>query len=186
MSTSHDHPGLADPIAALKKWCLGLGAVLAGLGALAIASPWTAATIVETLIAASLLLAGVSQLVMAAGTFTWRGFWLTLLCGALSVVSGTVMLALPKIGTEAIAVFLGIVILFEAAAKLAAAFSVPRDYPWGWLLVDGVVTAVVGGMLVTCSPDQSGVYLGVLVGLNLLSSGISFLAAGLWLRSATG
>ncbi len=178
--------GRAVPMGSLNRWCLGLGGVLSVLGALAIASPWTAATIVETLIAAALILAGVSQVGMAAGTYTWRGFWLALLCGVLSVVAGTVMVALPKIGTEAIAVFLGIVILSEAATKLAASFSVPRDYPWGWLLVDGVVSAVLGVMLMTCSVDQSGVYLGVLVGLKLLSSGIFFLAAGVWLRSAAG
>jgi uncharacterized membrane protein HdeD (DUF308 family) len=186
MAALHEDGVLAGPAGPLKRWCLGLGGVLAVLGVLAIASPWTAATIVETLCAAALILAGVTQVAMAAGTYTWRGFWLALLCGALSIMAGTVMFALPKIGTEAIAVFLGIVILFEAAAKLTAAFSVPRDYPWGWLLVDGVVTAVVGGMLVTCTLDQSGVYLGVLVGLNLLSSGIGFLAAGIWLRSAAG
>ena len=186
MAALHEHGGRPAPLASLKNWCLGLGGSLAVLGALAIASPWTAATIVETLIAAALILAGIFQVGMAAGTYTWRGFWLALLCGALSVVAGTVMVALPKIGTEAVAVFLGIVILVEAAAKLTAAFSVPRDFPWGWLLVDGVVTAAVGGMLMTCSPVQSGVYLGVLVGLNLLSSGIAFLAAGLWLRSSAG
>jgi uncharacterized membrane protein HdeD (DUF308 family) len=74
------------------------------------------------------------------------------------------------------------VILVEAAAKLAAAFSLPRDFPWGWLLADGLVTAVLGGILLTSRANQAGVLLGVLVGINLLSSGITFLLSGLWLR----
>jgi uncharacterized membrane protein HdeD (DUF308 family) len=30
--------------------------------------------------------------------------------------------------------------------------------------------------------QQSGVYLGTLIGINLLSSGVAFLASGLWLK----
>ena len=80
--------------------------------------------------------------------------------------------------------FLGILILFEAAAKLVAAFSVPRDFPWGWILLDGVVTAVLGSLLLTAPEPLAGVYLGVIVGINLLSSGVALLGAGWWLRSA--
>ena len=85
-------------------------------------------------------------------------------------------------GIHALVTFLGIVILFEAAAKLTAAFSVPRDFPWGWILFDGIITAVLGGILLTSPATQAGVYLGVLIGINLVSSGIAFLASGLWLR----
>ncbi|MCE9630763.1 MAG: DUF308 domain-containing protein [Planctomycetia bacterium] len=80
------------------------------------------------------------------------------------------------------ATFLGLVLLFEAAAKLTAAFSVPRNFPWGWLLADGLITAVLGGILLTSPTGQTGVYLGVLIGINLLSSGAAFLASGLWIK----
>lgn len=81
-------------------------------------------------------------------------------------------------------VFLGILILFEAAAKLTAAFSVPRDYPWGWILVDGLITAVLGGILFTANPAQAALYLGVIIGIHLLTSGVALLGAGAWLKQA--
>ena len=37
----------------------------------------------------TLIAGGVSQVGMSFGTWTWRGFWLALLCGALSIVAGT-------------------------------------------------------------------------------------------------
>jgi uncharacterized membrane protein HdeD (DUF308 family) len=92
------------------------------------------------------------------------------------------MLAIPVEGIHVLVTFLGIVILFEAAAKLTAAFSVPRDFPWGWILIDGLITAVLGGLLLTSPAAQAGVYLGVLIGINLVSSGIAFLASSIWLR----
>jgi uncharacterized membrane protein HdeD (DUF308 family) len=170
----------------IEHWLLVVGGCLAALGALALAKPWLAATVVDFLVAGALIAGGVSQLAMAASTFTWRGFWLALVCGALSIVAGTAMLAIPVEGVHALVTFLGLVILFEAAAKLTAAFTVPRDFPWGWLLLDGVLTAVLGGILLTARPEQAGNLLGIIVGINLLSSGISFLGSGLWLRGRTG
>lgn len=170
----------------IEHWLLVVGGCLAALGGLALAKPWLASTVVDFLVAGSLIAGGVSQLGMAAGTFTWRGFWLALVCGVLSIVAGTAMLAFPPGGVLALVTFLGLVILFEAAAKLTAAFTVPRDFPWGWLLLDGVVTALLGGVLLAAKPEQAGNLLGIIIGVNLLSSGISFLGAGLWLRGRTG
>jgi uncharacterized membrane protein HdeD (DUF308 family) len=172
------------PSATVAKWALALGATLALLGGLAIAAPWVAATVVDAICAGVLVAGGVAQLAAATATRSWRGFWLTLLCGALSVVAGTAMLAIPVAGVHVLATFLGLVILFEAAAKLTAAFSVPRDFPWGWLLVDGIVTTLLGGFLLLSSPAQAGTLLGIIVGFNLLSSGLSLLAAGIWLKRA--
>jgi uncharacterized membrane protein HdeD (DUF308 family) len=183
--TTHAH-GLHGPISQLKSGLIGLGAALAILGVLAIAAPWVASTVMDYMVGGALIAAGVTQLGSAASTLTWRGFWLTLLCGGLSLVAGTAMLAIPVEGVHAMATFLGLVLLFEAAAKLTAAFSLPRDFPWGWLLADGLVTAVLGGILLMSPTGQSGVYLGTLIGINLLSSGVAFLASGLWLKQRIG
>ena len=130
-----------EPMHAMQSWCFWAGGVLALLGTLAIAVPWAASTLVAWVIGFMLLAAGITQLGMAAGTYTWRGFWLALVCGALAVVAGTAMIAIPVEGIHVLVTFLGVMILFEAAAKLTAAFSLPRDFPWGWVLVDGLVTA---------------------------------------------
>lgn len=179
MDHAHDHEGIASR---LKSRLIWLGVALAGLGILAIAVPWAAATFVDFMVAGSLLAAGVTQLGAAAGTFSWRGFWLTVLCGTLSLVAGTAMLAIPTAGVHAMTTFIGLIVLFEALAKLTAAFSLPRDFPWGWVLADGLVTTLLGGLLLLSPVQQSGVVLGTLIGFNLLASGVAFLGAGVWLR----
>ena len=180
------HRDQPSPITTLRNWSFGVGALLLLLGAASLAWPLIPALAINLFIGGLLLAGGIMQLVAAFGTYTWKGFWLTLLCGALAVVSGTVMLAVPGLGIEALVVFLGILILFEAAAKLMAAFSVPRDYPWGWILVDGLVTAILGGILFTASPEQAPLYLAVIVGINLLTSGLMLVGTGFWLGRASG
>lgn len=171
-----------EVIGRLSTWSLVLAGILAVLGGLAIASPWAASTVVDVLCGITLVAAGASQLVMTLGTFTWRGFWLTLLCGVLSVMAGTGMLVLPQAGIEALVTFLGLMLLFESAAKLVAAYSIRENYPWGWLLFDGLVTGALGLVLLTTKPAEAGILLGVFVGINLLSSAALFASAGLWLR----
>ena len=176
-----------DPLigqGAFCSWCLWVGGALALLGGLSIAAPWAVSTLLAWVIGFALLAAGVAQLGMAAATYTWRGFWLTLVCGALALAAGTAMIAIPGVGIHALVTFLGIIILFEAAAKLTAAFSLPRSYPWGWVLADGLVTALLGGLLFTASTAQAGVFLGVIVGINLLTSGVTLLASAWWLKRA--
>jgi len=90
----------------LKSRLIWLGVALTGLGILAIAVPWAAATFVDFMVAGSLLAAGVTQLGAAASTYSWRGFWLTVLCGGLSLVAGTAMLAIPAEGVHAMTTFM--------------------------------------------------------------------------------
>lgn len=174
------------PLGRVCAWCVRVGVVLAALGVAAVAAPWVASTFIAYVVGIVLLAGGLVQLGMAWATFTWRGFWLTLLCGALGVVAGTAMFSIPAAGVHVLVTFLGILILFEAAAKLLAAFAVSRDDPWGWFLADGLVTALLGGLLFTAPREQAGVYLGIIVGINLLTSGIALLGAGWWLRRGLG
>jgi uncharacterized membrane protein HdeD (DUF308 family) len=48
------------------------------------------------------------------------------------------------------------------------------------------VTALLGGILLMSPAAQSGVLLGILVGINLLSSGLALAMSGFWLRRAAG
>ena len=82
-------------------------------------------------------------------------------------MAGVGMLVLPEAGVEALVLFLGFLLTFEAVAKLAA-FTV-RRFPWGWLLVDGIITGILSVILLTSSPLEAGMLLGVFIGVNFLS-----------------
>jgi uncharacterized membrane protein HdeD (DUF308 family) len=181
-SVSHD--GSHDITSRVANWSLGVGAVVALLGFGAVLAPLVAAIAFDIAIGSLLVAAGASQVAMAAGTFTWRGFWITLVCGVVSIVTGVAMLVLPQPGVAALALFLAIMLLVEAAAKLSAVTVVRRDFPWGWLLFDGLLTAALGIVLFTSPPREKGVLLGIFIGINLLSTAAMLLAAGWSLRRA--
>jgi len=167
----------------LSNWSMGLGAVLIVLGLAAIAAPWVAAAAVAAFCGVTLVVGGASQVAMTAGTFTWQGFWMTLVSGVLAIMLGVAMLLMPHEAAGALVIFLAIMLLLEATAKLSAAMLVGNEFPRGWLLFDGIVTAVLGIVLLVSEPAAKEVLLGIFVGINLLSSGITFAAAGWSLRS---
>ena len=174
--------GAGRVVARVSTAALRLGVVLALLGILALIAPWGAATAVDVACGIALATAGIAQILLSTTAFDWRGFWLSLVCGAISLMAGTAMLVIPRAGIEAIVVFVGLALLFEAAAKLAAAWAFRDAFPWGWLLFDGLLTAALGSILLTARPEDAGVLLGVLIGVNLLSSGLTFAATGWSLR----
>ena len=174
--------GAGRVVARVGTSALRLGMVLAILGILALIAPWGAATAVDIACGVALATAGFAQIMLSATAFDWRGFWLSLICGAISLMAGTAMLVIPRAGIEAIVVFVGLTLLFEAAAKLAAAWAFRDAFPWGWLLFDGLLTAALGSILLTARPEDAGALLGVLIGVNLLSSGLTFAATGWNLR----
>ena len=140
-------------VSRIATWCLILGGILAALGTLSLMTPWVAAKVVAVFCGISLLVAGVSQVAMAVGTYTWKGFWITLVCGVLSVMAGIGMLILPEAGVEALVLFLGFLLAFEAVVKLAAAFTVREEFPWGWLLRQ---SAPRRGTTSACMQRESG------------------------------
>jgi len=166
----------------LANWSLGLGGVLIVLGLVSIAAPWVAATAVAAFCGITLIIGGVSQVAMTAGTFTWRGFWLTLVSGVLATMLGVAMLLMPHEAAGALVIFLAIILLMEASAKLSATALVGSEFPRGWLLFDGLVTAALGIVLLVSEPAEKEVLLGIFIGINLLSSGITFAAGGWSLR----
>lgn len=170
------------PFGGIGTRAFRLGIALALLGLLALVAPWGAATAIDMLCGSVLVAAGIGQLALAAGAFDWRGFWLTLVCGSLSLVGGTAMLVIPRAGVGAIVVFVGLLLAFEAAAKFTVAWTFRDAYPIGWILFDALLTAVLATVMLTARGDDRGTLLGVLVGVNLLSSGLMFAATGWTLR----
>ncbi len=184
MNQTDPLPAASDVVAAIRGKLLMLGGGLALLGLVSLAAPWAAATVIDWLCGGLLVAAGVAQLAVATVTYTWRGFWIAAVCGTLALVGGLAMLAIPVEGVHALVTFLGIMLLVEGAVKLAAAWGLPSDMPWGWILFNGLLTTILGAILVAARPAEAGVLLGLFVGMNLLSSGITFLATGMSLGRA--
>lgn len=149
------------------------GILLIVLGIAAIALPFVSTIVAETWIALILISAGVTKLVYAFQSRNDGGFLWKLLLGILYVATGLMLFIYPRTGILTLTLLLGSFLLTEGTFELILAFRLRPQKNWTWLLVNGVITLLLGGMIWFQWPFNAPWLIGTLVGVSILFSGIS-------------
>jgi uncharacterized membrane protein HdeD (DUF308 family) len=160
------------------------GLLLVVLGILAISAA-TMSTMISIIFLGSLLLMGGVVVVIDAFTFWWKkwsGFFLILLLGVLYIIVGGMLIKSPLVASISLTLFLGIFYLIIGIFRVIYSFSL-RVPSWGWGFFSGVISAILG-LLILSSWPQSGLYIiGLFVGIDLLFVGWSYIMTSLAARA---
>jgi len=175
----------SDIIRQVSTMSILWGVLLICVGMLAVASPLVAAIAVNVLIAWLIVIAGVIHLIVAfhsreAGSVIWR-----LLVGLAYVCFGVYLIARPAVGVASLTLVLASLFLVEGILDIAFFFrarSMPRSI---WILLDGIVTLLLGLLIYAQWPSSSAWAIGTLVGVSLIISGITRVMLALAVRKAT-
>ena len=160
-------------------WFLALGIVfvLAGLGA--IAFPLVSTIAAKIALGWIFLAGGVLMIVHSFSSSRWQGFLLGLLIGVLYVFAGGWLAFFPFTGIITLTILLAALFLAEGVLEAIMAFRVRPHEGWGWLLLSGLVAAAVGVMIAMELPSSATWAIGLLTGVNLLMTGVSFVVLAL-------
>jgi uncharacterized membrane protein HdeD (DUF308 family) len=164
-------------------WFLAFGIGLVLLGILAVVRS-VAATVVSMLFFGWLLLfaAGI-EIVQAVMVGKWAGLFQHWLHAVLFGVLGALILWRPVITAEILTLLMGAFFLVAGLFQLITPFVVSLP-EWGWHALNGVVTLVLG-ILVLAQWPVSGLWvIGLFVGIELIFYGSAWIALALKLRSA--
>jgi uncharacterized membrane protein HdeD (DUF308 family) len=133
------------------------------------------------LVGVMMLIAGAAEVINAFQIKTWGKFFLWILLGALYIVAGFVTFENPLLAAATLTLLLGIALLASGIARIALAFSMKAATPWIWVLLSGVVTLLLGVVILAHWP-VSGLYiLGLFLGIDLVLAGASWIGIGLGL-----
>src|SRR5262245_23814979 len=165
-------------------WLVALGVALIVLGTLAIAYP-VAATLTTVEVFGFLLLAGaVFEVVSAVWARHWGGFFLHLVGGLLYLFLGVVLIERPGLGAAGYTLMLAV--FFVAGGLFRIVFALSRRFSgWGWTLLSGAVTLLLGLLIWRELPTAAFWVIGTFVGIDLLFTGWSWVMLGLAVRSAS-
>ena len=154
-----------------------IGGIILVIAALVIFGDVVAATLISVLfIGWMALIAGVAALISAVFQIGRGGFWFTALSGALLAVIGLALLRHPGTSIFTLTWIAGMLILVSGVTRLLGAFE---DTPYrGSLLLSGVVSTILGLLILFDVFDASLTLLGFLVGAQALVDGISLLTVG--------
>ena len=178
---------VADARAAIRDnwgWFLALGVifVLAGFGA--ILFPLLSTIAAKIALGWIFMLSGAVMVVHSFSSRGWRGFLINLLIGTLYLVAGAWLAFLPLAGIITLTILLAALFLAEGVLEVIMALRVRPHEGWAWLLISGVVAVAVGILIALELPGSATWAIGLLVGVNLLSTGVSFITLSLAGRGA--
>lgn len=159
----------------LSGWFLALGVLLVISGFVIMLFPVAGTFAVEILFGILLLVGGIGQVVMAFLARKWSGFFLTLLTGLLYTVAGLLLLFYPLQGEITLTLLLGVFLLVTGVLKMALSSKLKPRMHYEWLLFDGIITILLGFLILMKWPSDSLWVIGLLFGINVLFSGLSFL-----------
>jgi uncharacterized membrane protein HdeD (DUF308 family) len=165
-------------------WFLLLGVLLTMAGTAAIVVP--PATVGTTFAVAiflgvMLMVGGVATIVSSFWVGKWSGFLVQLLVGILYVACGFVVTENPAI--TALTMTLFVAVSFVVLGIFRSVGALVLRYPqWGWSLLNGVITLLAGIIIYRQLPFDALWVIGLLVGLEMLFNGWTWIMLALALR----
>ncbi len=178
--------GRREQLAALSEvWLLllGMGVLLMIVGAAAIGSSYIATLATILIFGVHLLVGGILQLIACFCGRGWRGFILHLLSGILYIVAGLLLIDHP--GEVAIVFTLIIAVGLLVGGVLRIVLSLAEQFEgWGLVLLNGVVSVLLGLAIWKRWPLDGLWVIGLFVGIEMLFSGLSWVTLALAVRAA--
>lgn len=166
-------------------WFLALGIVLIVVGIAAICFPLVSTIAAKIFLGWLFLIGGVFIIIHAFSAQGWGGFLWSLLIGVLYLIAGGYLAFFPLTGLLTLAILLAILFVAEGIMEVIMAYRVHPSEGWGWLLLSGIAALAVGVLIFLGLPSSATWALGLLVGINLLFSGWSYVFLALSGRKST-
>jgi len=155
-----------------KNMGLGMGIVAIVLGVAGILLPSISTFVVETWLALILVSVGISNTFYAIKHrpegYTWQ-----IILGLLYVATSIALFVYPLSSVLTLTLLLGSFLLTEGVFELVLAFKLRPSKNWGWALSNGIVTLILGLLVWFEWPQDAPWAIGTLVGISVLSTGIS-------------
>jgi uncharacterized membrane protein HdeD (DUF308 family) len=158
-------------------WIVSFGVLVAllGLAALVLVVSATIASVYT--IAIFMIIAGGAEIATGFSSKTWGQFFLFIIAGLLYVVGGAFALAQPLLAAAVFTLLLGTSLIVTGLVRIYFGTRLEHDSQ-SLVILAGVVTALVGLLIVLGWPANSFFILGILLGLDLLFWGTSWVIFG--------
>jgi uncharacterized membrane protein HdeD (DUF308 family) len=161
---------------------LWLGIALVMLGIAAIIFPIISTLVATFFVGGLLLLAGC---LMLTGLFSIIGagpFFGAVLLSLLSIGSGAFLLFNPLGGAMALTLIVGLLFMVQGTFELFFALEMRPYLPWVGMLISAILSIAIALLIIIGWPGISLIALGVLIGVNFISSGVGYIAVSRAMR----
>ncbi|EQA97658.1 uncharacterized membrane protein HdeD (DUF308 family) [Sphingobium wenxiniae] len=179
-----DLRGAIAPLRGKWGWIVALGVVYLVTGIIALGSVVMATVASVFVVGVMMLIAGVAEVVNAFQIKSWGKFLLWALLGMLYIVAGFATFQNPLLAASVFTLILGAALIVSGIMRITLALSMKSQTPWGWVLLSGCITLLLGVLILAQWPVSSLFILGTLLAIDLIFAGAGWIGLGLSLRRA--
>ena len=179
---------LSEGLKVLRKssgWIIALGIVAMIGGVIALGSVVMATASAVVIVGFMMLMAAAAELVAAFNAKDWSHRLIWLLLGLLYAAAGLICLQNPFEAATFLTLLLGVSLIVAGLVRVFLATRMGQGTPWGWVAFSGVISFLLGLMIVAKWPASSFYVLGIFLGIDLIFMGSTWLAVGLALRKTS-
>jgi len=164
-------------------WFLALGIAMVVIGMFAISWACIATiTVTATWLFGFLLLGGgIAEIVTSFSAGRWSGTLVHLLVGVLYVVVGFMIIEQPENSAIQLTLIIAFFLIISGVMRVVAALS-ERFPGWGWVLLNGSITAMLGLLIYKQWPVSGLWVIGLFIGIDLIFTGWAWIMLSLGLR----
>lgn len=141
------------------------------LGLLALFIPGFFTLSFELLVGLLFLVGGAVQLIRAFQAESGRA--LSFLSALLYIAAGVIMLLYPAVGILSMTLVISILFFFQGLFQIWLGFSARSLPRWFWWVISGLISIALAAIVWTGWPESAIWFIGILVGVNLLITGLA-------------
>lgn len=151
------------------------GIALLVLGIAAIIFPVFSTLLATVFVGWVLLIFGIMAFLHAFSIHGAGPFFGAVLLSLLATAAGIFLVMHPPVGALVLTLLAGMVFMVQGAVELSFALEMRPMRGWGGMLASGIASIAMALIIIAGWPGISMVVLGLLLGINFVSSGMSYI-----------
>ncbi|WP_458186737.1 HdeD family acid-resistance protein [Haladaptatus sp. NG-WS-4] len=163
---------------------MGMGAILAVLGVIAIFFPFVTGIALSILLGGALLVGAILHAVHAFSAGDWKGVLWQVILVVVYGIAGLSLVFNPLLGLTTLTLLLVAYLVVDGIVELVMGFVLRPEKNWAWVVASGFLSLLLGGLLWVGWPATAAWALGLLLGVSLLTSGLSMVGLAMGGREA--
>lgn len=167
-------------------WLLAVGILFVVLGTIGMGMTFTLTIVSVLFFGVLLLIGGGVQVVDAFKCKGWKSVALHVLIGVLYVLAAILLITRPALASSVLTLMLAGAIIGVGVLRIVMALQMRGTTGWGWALFSGIVSLVLGALIIAKWPVSGLWVIGMFVAIEMILHGWSYIFIALAAKNAPG
>jgi len=165
-------------------WLLALGILFIILGTVGLGMTFGLTLASMLFFGILMLIGGGAQLFQAFQCKGWKSIFWHILIALLYIAAGILIITKPMLASAALTAMIAGVLIAVGAMRIVLAFQIRGTSGWWWALLAGIVSLVLGGIILAEWPVSGMWFIGLFIAIEMILNGWSTVFVALAAKNA--